>query len=179
MTCVPSALRATGPHGDSCAPVAVLGVVAVSASPGGVYPLTMTFSQDYPTKPPKCEFRPPLFHPNVYPSGTVCLSILAEDKDWKPTITARQVLTGIQDLLDDPNLNDPAQKEPYEMALNRPEAYVLVHVHWVLGAGRCRVGAGWCVRRCGVWWLCHDKCAGCRYAEAVRQQALKFSNHGK
>jgi len=30
---------------------------------------------------------PPLFHPNVYPSGTVCLSILSEDKDWKPGLT--------------------------------------------------------------------------------------------
>jgi ubiquitin-protein ligase len=31
----------------------------------------------------KCKFEPPLFHPNVYPSGTVCLSILEEDKDKK------------------------------------------------------------------------------------------------
>ena len=70
---------------------------------------------DYPTKPPKCEiwlntvnlvfpcwfwsgllpsvgkFTPPLFHPNVYPSGTVCLSILDEEKSWKPAITIKQV----------------------------------------------------------------------------------------
>ena len=52
----------------------------------------------------------PLFHPNVYPSGTVCLSILNEDEeplqgllgmfscgeDWKPAITIRQILLGIQ-----------------------------------------------------------------------------------
>lgn len=31
-----------------------------------------------PSKPPKCVFDPPLFHPNVYPSGTVCLSIVNE-----------------------------------------------------------------------------------------------------
>ena len=30
-------------------------------------------------------------HPNVYPSGTVCLSILDEDKDWRPAITIKQV----------------------------------------------------------------------------------------
>ena len=30
------------------------------------------------------KFEPPLFHPNVYPSGTICLSILNEEKAWKP-----------------------------------------------------------------------------------------------
>ena len=37
----------------------------------------------------KCD--PPLFHPNVYPSGTVCLSLLDEDKDWRPAVTIKQV----------------------------------------------------------------------------------------
>ena len=37
------------------------------------------------------KFVPPLFHPNVYPSGTVCLSILDEEKLWKPAITIKQV----------------------------------------------------------------------------------------
>lgn len=37
------------------------------------------------------KFSPPLFHPNVYPSGTVCLSILDEEKSWKPAITIKQV----------------------------------------------------------------------------------------
>ena len=41
----------------------------------------MEFSEDYPNKPPKCKFAPVLFHPNIYPSGTVCLSILNEDED--------------------------------------------------------------------------------------------------
>ena len=42
---------------------------------GGYYKLKMIFKDDYPTSPPKCKFDPPLFHPNVYPSGgiTVCL----------------------------------------------------------------------------------------------------------
>lgn len=39
------------------------------------------------------KFEPPIFHPNVYPSGTVCLSILEEDKDWRPAITIKQVRT--------------------------------------------------------------------------------------
>ena len=37
------------------------------------------------------KFEPPLFHPNVYPSGTICLSLLDEEKGWKPSITIKQV----------------------------------------------------------------------------------------
>ena len=58
--------------------------------------MTMEFTEDYPSKPPKCKFTPPLFHPNIYPSGTVCLSILNEDEDWRPGITVKQMLIGIQ-----------------------------------------------------------------------------------
>jgi ubiquitin-protein ligase len=46
---------------------------------GGYFPLSLHFSEDYPSKPPKCKFPQGFFHPNVYPSGTVCLSILNED----------------------------------------------------------------------------------------------------
>lgn len=78
----------------------------------------------------------------MYPSGTVCLSILEEDKDWRPAITIKQVrahphppqwaqptarepalptavfslvqiLLGIQELLNEPNIQDPAQAEAY------------------------------------------------------------------
>ncbi|KAI2606230.1 ubiquitin carrier protein [Hypoxylon fragiforme] len=82
---------------------------------GGLFKLTMTFPDEYPTKPPKCKFTPPLFHPNVYPSGTVCLSILNEDEGWKPAITVKQIALGIQDLLDNPNPESPAQAEAYNL----------------------------------------------------------------
>lgn len=39
---------------------------------------------------------------------TVCLSILDADKGWRPSITVKQILLGIQDLLDTPNALDPA-----------------------------------------------------------------------
>ncbi|KAK6300092.1 hypothetical protein J4Q44_G00301250 [Coregonus suidteri] len=80
---------------------------------GGQYKLRMLFKDDYPSSPPKCKFEPPIFHPNVYPSGTVCLSILEEEKDWRPAITIKQILLGIQELLNEPNIQDPAQAEAY------------------------------------------------------------------
>ncbi|GAA5843152.1 hypothetical protein JCM11251_003946 [Rhodosporidiobolus azoricus] len=81
---------------------------------GGVYPLTLHFPDDYPSKPPKCKFPANFWHPNIYPSGTVCLSILNEEKSWKPAITVKQILLGVQELLDAPNAEDPAQLEAYQ-----------------------------------------------------------------
>ncbi|KAI4889603.1 hypothetical protein NFI96_014623 [Prochilodus magdalenae] len=101
---------------------------------GGLYKLRMLFKDDYPSSPPKLfirildiqcgqqsKFEPPIFHPNVYPSGTVCLSILEEEKDWRPAITIKQasantlssILLGVQELLNEPNIQDPAQAEAY------------------------------------------------------------------
>jgi ubiquitin-conjugating enzyme E2 I len=87
----------------------------------------INFTDDYPAKPPNCKFDPPLFHPNIFPSGSVCLSILSEDKDWVPTISIKQVLMGIQDLLDTPNLSDPAQREAWLLCKDDKKAYE-VHV---------------------------------------------------
>lgn len=83
----------------------------------------MTFKDDYPSSPPKCKFDPPLFHPNVYPSGTVCLSILDEEKDWRPAITIKQILMGIQHLLAEPNASDPAQAEAYSIFTSNSVEY--------------------------------------------------------
>lgn len=60
-------------------------------------------------------FKPVLFHPNVYPSGTVCLSLLNPKKSefgWRPSISVKEILLGIQHLLEAPNWADPAQVEP-------------------------------------------------------------------
>eukprot|EP01041_Mallomonas_annulata_P007687 gene7687-15735_t len=90
---------------------------------GGLFKVTMEFPDEYPSKPPKCKFVPPLYHPNIYPSGTVCLSILNEDEGWSPAITIKQMLLGIQDLLDNPNPKSPAQREAYEMYVNNRAEY--------------------------------------------------------
>lgn len=38
-----------------------------------------------------------------------------EEEAWKPAITIKQILLGVQDLLDDPNPESPAQAEAYNM----------------------------------------------------------------
>lgn len=43
---------------------------------GGVFSARLSFPPTYPLEPPTMRFDPPIFHPNVYPDGLVCISIL-------------------------------------------------------------------------------------------------------
>lgn len=56
-------------------------------------------------------------------SGKICLSILNEDQGWRPAITIKQMLIGIQDLLDNPNDKDPAQLDAMKLYQNDIVAY--------------------------------------------------------
>ncbi|XP_035777337.1 SUMO-conjugating enzyme UBC9-B-like [Anopheles albimanus] len=102
------------------------GIPGRSGTPweGGLYKLLMTFPNDYPASPPKCQFVPKLFHPNVYPSGTVCLSLLNIEADWRPSLTIKQILLGIQEHLNNPNIQSPAQAEAYTLYSDNPQEYV-------------------------------------------------------
>ncbi|TVT99686.1 hypothetical protein EJB05_54883 [Eragrostis curvula] len=88
---------------------------------GGYFPLTLQFSEDYPTRPPVCMFPAGFFHVNVYPTGAVCLSILSSA--WKPSITVRQILVGIQDLFDHPNPASAAQDISYRLFTKNKAEY--------------------------------------------------------
>ncbi|KAH7978463.1 hypothetical protein HPB49_005574 [Dermacentor silvarum] len=90
---------------------------------GGLYKLRMIFKDDYPSTPPICKFEPPVFHPNVFSSGQVCLSLLDEDKGWRAATTMKDILLGIQALLDEPNVDDPAQLEASEVYKRDAQEY--------------------------------------------------------
>ena len=86
---------------------------------GANYPVALEFTEDYPSKPPVARFDRDFFHPNVFPSGKVCLSILNEESGWRPSITIKQILVGIQELLSAPNEADPAQEQAYHVFTTR------------------------------------------------------------
>ena len=72
---------------------------------GGIFQLKITINSDYPHKPPIVKFLTPMFHPNIYRNGNICLDIL-QDK-WSPVYDIKSVLLSIQSLLTDPNPDDP------------------------------------------------------------------------
>ncbi|KFD53189.1 hypothetical protein M513_05899 [Trichuris suis] len=51
---------------------------------GGLYKIRVEFPENYPAAPTICTVDPPLFHPNVFPNGKVCLSIL-HPEGWNPS----------------------------------------------------------------------------------------------
>jgi ubiquitin-conjugating enzyme E2 G1 len=73
---------------------------------GGLFKVHLTFPPDYPLQPPKMTFKTEVWHPNVYPSGLVCISILhppEEDKygyedageRWMPVHTPQTILLSV------------------------------------------------------------------------------------
>ena len=90
---------------------------------GGLYKIEISFTEDYPSKAPLVKFKPVIFHPNVYGSGKICLSIIDDTKGWQPTITIKQILLGVQDLLNNPNNADPAQSESSDLLKRSKAAY--------------------------------------------------------
>eukprot|EP00128_Syssomonas_multiformis_P015958 Colp12_sorted_trinity150504_noHs@11629 len=77
---------------------------------GAVFNLTIYFGKDFPLKPPVCKFTPPIWHPNVFSDGSICLSILSEE-GWSPGLNVKQILLGIQELFTDPNPKSPANPD--------------------------------------------------------------------
>ncbi|KAJ3891451.1 ubiquitin-conjugating enzyme [Lentinula edodes] len=85
---------------------------------GGFFKARLTFPPEFPLLPPKMKFITPMWHPNIYPDGVVCVSILANDQygyedageRWMPVHTVESILVSVISLLssDSPNLDSPA-----------------------------------------------------------------------
>ncbi|KAH8823796.1 ubiquitin-conjugating enzyme [Flagelloscypha sp. PMI_526] len=88
---------------------------------GGFFKARLTFPDEYPLLPPKMKFLTSMWHPNIYPDGDVCISILhapGEDEwgyenaseRWLPIHTVESILISVISLLsaDTPSLDSPA-----------------------------------------------------------------------
>ncbi|KAI1847228.1 hypothetical protein JX265_013353 [Neoarthrinium moseri] len=99
-----------------------IGLIVVnpeSAFNGGYLKAEMTFTEEYPYQPPTFKFLIPIYHPNIYPDGRLCISILhtpgedimsgeAASERWSPLQGVESVLRSVLLLLDDPEINSPA-----------------------------------------------------------------------
>ncbi|KAI4165743.1 MAG: hypothetical protein LQ342_000686 [Letrouitia transgressa] len=101
---------------------------------GGYFKAKMKFPKNYPYSPPEFQFVRPLYHPNVYNDGKLCISILhapGEDEmsgelaaeRWSPAQRVESVLLSIISLLDDAECSSPANVDAGVMLRKQPEAY--------------------------------------------------------
>lgn len=88
---------------------------------GGKYDLEIKFSLDYPTKPPSVRFLTPIFHPNVYKDGKICVDIL--QSEWTPSLNVNSILISLRSLLLDPNNNSPANRDAANLLKKSPIDY--------------------------------------------------------
>lgn len=89
-----------------------------TAFEGGIFKAVMEFPEDYPISPPTLRFLSDFWHPNVYPDGKVCISILhtpdplnpqeESSECWRPIHTVESILVSVISMLSDPNFSSPA-----------------------------------------------------------------------
>ncbi|KAF8253850.1 ubiquitin-conjugating enzyme [Wilcoxina mikolae CBS 423.85] len=101
---------------------------------GGFFRARLSFPTDYPHSPPKMRFETPIWHPNIYPDGNVCISILHPPREdeygyesaaerWLPVHTPETILISVISMLSSPNDESPANLEAAKMWREDPAAF--------------------------------------------------------
>jgi ubiquitin-conjugating enzyme E2 G1 len=100
---------------------------------GGIYEGIITFPNTYPNNPPVVKFNSKIWHPNVYPDGKLCISILHEGNDntgyeheierWRSIQNVRTIFLSIISLLNDPNPDSAANIDAAIMLRDNKKAY--------------------------------------------------------
>jgi ubiquitin-conjugating enzyme E2 G1 len=100
---------------------------------GALIKAIIEFPNEYPNKAPQFKFITQLFHPNVYPDGKVCISILHEGIDeygyenlserWNPSHSVNSILISILSILLSPNFESPANVDASNLWKNNYDAY--------------------------------------------------------
>ncbi|KAH0609854.1 uncharacterized protein H6S33_012400 [Morchella sextelata] len=114
--------------------VALIVVNPTSLYSGAYLKAELKIPKNYPMSPPEFRFARPLFHPNIYKDGKLCISILhapGEDETsgelaserWSPAQRIFTVLISILSLLDDAEVSSAANVDAGVMLRKDPEGY--------------------------------------------------------
>ena len=80
---------------------------------GGFFKALLKFPRDFPNQPPTLTFTTRILHPNVYPDGKVCISILhppgedplnqfeKSEERWRPILGVESILISVLSMLTD------------------------------------------------------------------------------
>lgn len=101
---------------------------------GGVFRARLSFPFNYPVMPPTLRFISEMWHPNVYPDGTVCISILHEpgedkygyerpEERWLPVHTVETIMLSVISMLSSPNLESPANPDAARDMREHPDIF--------------------------------------------------------
>jgi ubiquitin-conjugating enzyme E2 G1 len=118
---------------------------------GGFFRARLSFPPEYPLMPPTMKFETPIFHPNIYKDGKVCISILhppvsaisarihvqtlismQEDDEygyekaserWSPVQSPESILISVISMLSSPNDESPANVDAAVMWREDPKAF--------------------------------------------------------
>ncbi|KAF8246337.1 hypothetical protein K440DRAFT_553566 [Wilcoxina mikolae CBS 423.85] len=101
---------------------------------GGYLKAELKIPKNYPMSPPEFRFLRPLFHPNIYKDGKLCISILHTPGDdemsgelaserWSAAQRIFTVLISILSLLDDGEVSSAANVDASVMLRKDPENY--------------------------------------------------------
>jgi len=85
---------------------------------GGIFKCIIEFPKTYPNAPPVFKFKTIFPHPNIYPDGNICISILHPGQDefnyermserWTPSHSVNSIIMSIISLLTTPNFESAA-----------------------------------------------------------------------
>lgn len=102
---------------------------------GGLFTVLVYFPDDFPSNPPEIKFEQRMWHPNIYPDGRVCISILhppgtdifneqekAEER-WRPILGVESIIMSVISLLGEPNVESPANVDAAVNLKNDPKDY--------------------------------------------------------
>ncbi|KAI5152302.1 ubiquitin-conjugating enzyme E2 G2 [Enteropsectra breve] len=113
--------------------------VYIPGPPGTIYEgyilhAKLNFPSKYPFMPPTFKFITPMWHPNIYTSGVVCISILQNESDdpsgfmnskytWTPGQNIGSVCKSIISMLSEYNIESPANIDASNMWRDQREKY--------------------------------------------------------
>uniref|UniRef100_A0A3B3DFW1 Ubiquitin-conjugating enzyme E2G 2 (UBC7 homolog, yeast) n=1 Tax=Oryzias melastigma TaxID=30732 RepID=A0A3B3DFW1_ORYME len=140
---------------------------------GGVFPAVLSFPSDYPLSPPKMRFTCDMFHPNIYPDGRVCISILHAPGDdpmgyessaerWSPVQSVEKILLSVVSMLAGTELVFDTSRDstPFTDSNCRPQSPTMraapTSMPQKCGGRTESSSTNWLRRSSASLWVCED-----------------------